>query len=36
MEAWFEAIGQAAKSFAAWVMDIIEGAWKKAAAPKDE
>jgi hypothetical protein len=36
MEGWFEAIGQVAKSFAAWVLDIIEGTWKKATVPKDE
>jgi hypothetical protein len=36
MEAWIGAIGQAAKDFAAWVLDLIEGTWKKVTVPKDE
>ena len=36
MEAWIEAIGQAAKDFAVKALDLIEGTWKKATVPKDE
>ena len=36
MEAWFEAMGQVVKDFSVWILDLIEGAWKKAVAPKDE
>jgi hypothetical protein len=34
VEAWVEAIGQAAKDFAVKALDLIEWAWKKAIAPK--
>jgi hypothetical protein len=36
MEAWIEAMSQAARNLAAWVLDLIEGTWKKATVPKDE
>jgi len=36
VEAWIEAMGQVVTDFAAKVMDLIEWAWKKAIAPKDE
>jgi len=36
MQGWVDAAGQAAKDFAVWVLDLIEGAWKKATVPKDE
>jgi hypothetical protein len=34
MEAWVEAMGQAAKGFAAKALDLIEWAWQRAIAPK--
>jgi len=36
MATWIEALEKAATNFAAWVLDLIEGVWKKATAPKDE
>jgi hypothetical protein len=36
MAEWIDAANQAATDFVAWILDLIEGAWKKAVAPKDE
>jgi len=36
VEAWIKAIGQIATDFAVKALDLIEWAWKKAIAPKDE
>jgi hypothetical protein len=36
MSGWIESANQAATDFVAWILDLIEGAWKKAIAPKDE
>jgi hypothetical protein len=36
MAAWIDSMEKAATDFAAWFLDLIEGAWKKASAPKDE
>lgn len=34
MKSWVEAMGQVVTDFAVWALDLIEGAWKKATAPK--
>jgi hypothetical protein len=36
MRGWIEAMGQVVTDIAVWALDLIEGAWKKAIAPKDE
>ena len=36
MQGWSGAIGQVVTDFVASVLDLIEWAWKKAIAPKDE
>jgi hypothetical protein len=36
MQAWIEAVEQAARDFVVSVLDLIEWAWKKAIAPRDE
>ena len=36
MESWIDAMTQAAKNLAAWVLDLIEGTWKKTTVPKDK
>ncbi len=36
MSGWVDAANQAATDFVAWILDLIEGAWTKVTAPKDE
>jgi hypothetical protein len=36
VEAWIEAAGQVVTDFAMKVLDLIEWAWKKAIAPRNE
>jgi hypothetical protein len=36
METWIVAMALAGRNLEAWVLDLIEGTWKKATVPKDE
>ena len=36
MQGWIDAANQAVTDLVAWVLDLIEGVWSKATAPKDE